>query len=150
MKAMWHATWKRLGALLVPSWGRLGALLGPSWPILGPREAILGPSGGLFGLLEAILGSAWRHLGRFKSEITEVTKTYTNHWFCMFLAPEGGQDGAKLGPSWRKLGPSWAQVGILRRSCRHLAILARAGTVLEATWPNLSRQRGFLGSKPLQ
>ena len=46
---------------------------------------------------------------------------------------------AKLGSSWPKLSPSWTQVGILRRSCRHLAILARLGRVLEATWRQLER-----------
>ena len=53
---------------------------------------------------------------------------------------------AKLGSSWPKLSPSWTQVGILRRSCRHLAILARLGRVLEATWRQLERTSAVTGA----
>ena len=74
----------------------------------------------------------------------------------MFLGagggPRWGQVGAKLG----QVAPKLAQVGpklgssrhleaMLPSSCRHLAILARVGAILEATWPNWSRQRGQLG-----
>ena len=53
---------------------------------------------------------------------------------------------AKLGSSWPKLSPSWTQVGILRRSCRHLAILARLGRVLEATWRQSRRVSAVKGA----
>ena len=68
-----------------------------------------------------------------------------------FLGPQGVQDSAKLGPSWAKLGPSWAklgpswaQVGILRRCCRHLAVILASWPVLEATWRQLGRTYAVL------
>ena len=74
------------------------------------------------------------------------------------LGPQGVQDDAKLEPSWAKLGqscgklgPSWAQVGILRRCCRHLAVLARLEAVLETIWrqhsPSWRRLGAVLGAK---
>ena len=43
--------------------------------------------------------------------------------------PLGGQDEAKMEPSWAKLGPSWPQVGVK---------LALGGN-LEATWLNMAK-----------
>ena len=137
------ATWRRLGVDLGPSWGRLGAVLGSSWRLLGPLGAILEPLGAVLGLLGRLLGPSCSHLGRLKTQIAEKPKNATpptrNGHFGRQDEAKMGRRWAKLGSSWPKLSPSWSQVGILRRSCRHLAILARLGRILEATWRPFGR-----------
>ena len=79
----------------------------------------------------------------------------------MFWGVQEVQDGAKfgqVGPKLRQVRLKLASEGDLEPSSRHLeAILpscshlglswSRLGGNLEAIWSNLSRQRGFLGSK---
>ena len=146
------ATWRRLGVDLGPSWGRLGPSLGSSWRLLGPLGAILEPLGAVLGLLGRLLGPSCSHLGRLKTQIAEKPKNATpptrNYHFGRQDEAKMGRRWAKLGSSWPKLSSSWSQVGILRRSCRHLAILARLGCILEATWMQFGRTRAgkrFLG-----
>ena len=138
-----QATWRRLGRDLGPSWGRPGLSLGSSWRLLGPLGALLEPLGAVLGPLGRLLGPSWSHLGLLKTRIAEMLKNATpptrNAHF-------GRQDEAKMGPRWAKLGSSWpylssswSQVGMLRRSCRHLAIMGRLGRILEATWRQFGR-----------
>ena len=58
-----------------------------------------------------------------------------------------GQVGPKLGQVGPKLGSSWHLEAMLQPSCHHLAVLTPLGAVLEATWPNLSRQGAVLTAK---
>ena len=60
--------------VLGSSWGRLGV-------ILGPLGVILGPSWGLLGPLGVLLGPSLRQLGRLKTEIYEIAKTFKNLMF---------------------------------------------------------------------
>ena len=46
------------------------------------------------------------------------------------MLEDGGQEAAKMGPSWTKLGPSWGQV----------AIWSHLGGILEATWPKMAKK----------
>ena len=138
-----QATWRRLGRDLGPSWGRPGLSLGSSWRLLGPLGALLEPLGVVLGPLGRLLGPSWSQLGLLKTRIAEMLKNATpptrNAHF-------GRQDEAKMGPRWAKLGSSWpylssswSQVGMLRRSCHHLAIMGRLGRILEATWRQFGR-----------
>ena len=132
-----EATWRRLGAVLGPSWGRLGPSLGSSWRLLGPLGALLEPLGAVLGPLGRVLGPSCSHLGRHKEQIAEMPKNATpptqNGHFCRQDEAKMGPRWAKMGPSWLKLGPSWSQVGIFRRCCRHLAVLARLEGILEGS-----------------
>ena len=149
------ATWRRLGVDLGPSWGRLGVVLGSSWRLLGPLGAILEPLGAVLGLLGRLLGPSCSHLGRLKMQIAEkpnnaISPTRNCHFGRQDEAkmrPRWAKRGprwAKMGPSRPKLSPSWSQVGILRRSWRHLAVLARFEGVLESSGAALRDCGGFL------
>ena len=59
-----------------------------------------------------------------------------------------GQVGFKLAQIEPKLDSSRDLEAILPSSCLHGPSWPRLGGNLEAIWPNLSRQRGFLDSKP--
>ena len=145
-------SWGPLGAVLGDlgaSWGRLGAVLGPAWGHLGASCGLLGAS---LGHLGAILGPFLVFEGAFAGMLKNAQKPNT---YCVF-GPSGGprerqvgaklgQVGPKLGQVGHKLGSSWHLEAMLQSSCHHLAVLTRLGAVLEATWPNLSRQRGRLG-----
>ena len=61
-----------------------------------------------------------------------------------------GQVGFKLAQVEPKLESSWHVEAILPSSCHHGPSWPHLGGNLEAIWANLSRQRGFLGSKVLQ
>ena len=58
-----------------------------------------------------------------------------------------GQVGFKLAQVEPKLESSWHLEAILPSSCHLGPSWPRLGGNLEAIWANLSRQRGFLGSK---
>ena len=58
-----------------------------------------------------------------------------------------GQVGFKLALFEFKLESSWHVEAILPSSCHHGPSWPHLGGNLEAIWANLSRQRGFLGSK---
>ena len=58
-----------------------------------------------------------------------------------------GQVGFKLAQVEPKLDSSWHLEAILPSSCLHGPSWPHLGGNLEAIWANLSRQRGFLGSK---
>ena len=142
--------------LWAPSWGRPGALLGHLRALLGRVGAsgvVLGPSWmpswSVLGPLGRLLGPSWSHLGLLKTRIAEMLKNATpptrNAHFCRQDEAKMGPRWAKLGSSWPKLSPSWSQVGILRRSCRHLAVLARLEGVLEGTGAVLGGSWGVLG-----
>ena len=147
-----EATWSRLGAVLgdlEPSWVHLGAVLGPAWGHLGASCGRLGAS---LGALGAILGPLLAFEDACAGMLENAQKPNT---YCVF-GPSGGprerqvgaklgQVGPKLGQVGHKLGSSWHLEAMLQSSCHHLAVLTRLGAVLEATWPNLSRQRGRLG-----
>ena len=59
-----------------------------------------------------------------------------------------GQAGFKLAQVEPKLDSSRHLEAILPSSCHHGPSWPHLGGNLEAIWANLSRQRGFLGSKP--
>ena len=61
-----------------------------------------------------------------------------------------GQVGFKLALFEFKLESSWHAEAILPSSCHHGPSWPHLGGNLEAIRPNLSRQKGFLGSKPLR
>ena len=113
-----------LGAFL----GSLGAVLGPPW---------------------ALLGASWGHLGHLKMrkvrniECSKTPVNYRSDW------PSGGPREARVGPklgSSCDLKPSWRQLGgNLAEDAVMMPSWGRLGGNLEATWPNLSRQRGRLG-----
>ena len=137
----------RLGSDLEATWSRLVAVLGPSWGLPGlvlePLGALLEPLGAVLGPLGRLLEPSWSHLGRLQMQIAEMRKSAPpptqNANFCQQDEAKTGPRWAKMGSSWPKLSPSWTPVGILRRSCRHVAILACLGRVLEATWRQFGR-----------
>ena len=116
-----------------------------------PQDANLSPTWAQLGPTWAQLGATWPQLGA----ILDPLRARKCNTYCVF-GPSGGprerqvgaklgQVGPKLGQVGHKLGSSWHLEAMLQSSCHHLAVLTRLGAVLEATWPNLSRQRGHLG-----
>ena len=144
--------------------------LGPTWPQLGPTWLQLGTSDPpkvayvlhFCYFFDFVVNLLWKlsWVAFFEPTWAQVDPTWPNMaptWpqLCSNLAQVGpswrqvgaklGQVGPKLGQVGHKLGSSWHLEAMLQSSCHHLAVLTRLGAVLEATWPNLSRQRGRLG-----